>query len=105
MLQQFLTMRLAGGGAMGALVALAGALIGGVLWLCGSRFSRSLITLLGVAVGASLGLRVPQWTGAPLSNWATAMGGAVILGASGFVFHRLWIGIALAIILTGWTAM
>src|ERR1051325_2190806 len=105
MLQEFFTMRDAGGGAMATLIALAGVLIGGVLWLFGSRFSRTLITLLGVTVGTQIGLRLPAWAGVPLSNWVTAIAGAAVIGVAGFVLHRFWIGVALSAILTSWVAI
>lgn len=92
-------------GATITLILAAGALIGGALWLLGGRFSRSLITLLSVAIGAFIGLRLPGWMGLSVRGSATAVGGALILGLSGFVWHRLWIGVGLALTLMLWMSV
>jgi hypothetical protein len=85
-----------------ALVAGAGALVGLVLWLAGSRFSRSIVTLLSVAGGAFAGLQLPRQMELPVGGWATAVGGALVLGLIGYALHRLWIGSLLALLLGGW---
>jgi hypothetical protein len=87
------------------LVALAGSLLGAGLWLTGARFSRRLITLLGVAVGAGLGMAMPQWFGWTVHPMACAVGGAVLCGAAGFGLHKLWVGVGLGMVLACWATL
>lgn len=101
-----------------AWLAFVGAAGGGVLWLFGSKFSRSLVTLVAVAIGAAICLNIPRWFDLPIGSWATAVGGALILGIAGYTLHTLWAGLGLALLLgiwgiagtwigyglTGWTA-
>jgi hypothetical protein len=68
--------------------AAALAILGVILWLLGACFSRSLITLAAVAIGTWLGLHVPRWFGISAGTWATAVGGALIFGVSGYIFHN-----------------
>jgi len=82
-----------------AWVAAAGAAFGVVLWLLGSRFSRSLITLVAVATGAAIGLYVPRWVGLSVGSWAGAVGGALSLGVIGYILHRGCVRIGLGILL------
>ena len=65
----------------------------------GARFSRSVYTLAAVAAGAWVGLRVPRWTGWELDVMATAIGGALVLGFSGYLLHRAWVGLTLGLML------
>ena len=44
-------------------VAGACAALGVMLWLCGARFSRSVLSLTAVAAGTVIGMRLPQWRG------------------------------------------
>ena len=83
-------------------LASGGAGIGACLWLGGSLFSRSLVTLGAVALGAFLGLRVPAWAGLPIGDWAIAVAGALILGVFAFVAHKLWSGAILGLLVAAW---
>jgi hypothetical protein len=79
-------------------IALALAGFGLILWLTGAAWSRSLVTLILVAMGTWIGMRLPEWCGWHIDGMATAFGGAIALGAAGYVLHRWWIGLAV-----GWT--
>lgn len=86
-------------------VAIGGAIIGVALWLAGARFSRSLVTLMAVAIGTSVGVRLPGWLGWNIDGMAIGVGGAVLLGASGYLLHRTWIGMYLALLLAVWAGV
>src|SRR5829696_7762977 len=90
--------------AVALLIAVAGALLGGVLWLGGSRFSRTLMTLISVSTGALVGLQVPKWYALGLEGWATAVLGALVFGISGYALHKVWVGMGLGLVLAGWAA-
>ena len=92
-------------GTLALVLAMAGTLIGAGLWLAGARFSRSLITLLLVSLGGWIGLFLPQWFGWAIDGWAPAILLAIVLGASGFVLHRFWVGVGLGLVLAGWAAV
>lgn len=85
-----------------AWVAGGGAAFGVALWLVGSRFSRQLVALVAVAAGAAVGLQIPRWIGLSIGSWAAAIGGALILGLLGFVFHRAFVKIGLAVLMFAW---
>ena len=104
-IQQFFTGRLHEAPATVAYLALAGALVGLVLWLVGARFSRPIITLTLVALGAWVGIRFPRWTLIPISPWATCIGLALMLGVLGWILHRAWVGVGLSLILACWVAV
>lgn len=87
------------------LIAVVGAFLGGVLWLGGSRFSRTLMTLISVSTGAFIGLQVPQWFATGLEGWATAVLGALVLGISGYALHKVWVGLGLGLVLAIWAAL
>src|SRR5829696_774989 len=91
--------------AVALLIAVAGALLGGVLWLGGSRFSRTLMTLISVSVGALIGLQMPKWWPVGLEGWAMAVLGALMLGISGYALHKVWVGIGLGVVLAVWAAV
>jgi hypothetical protein len=86
-------------------MAMMGACFGASLWLVGARFSRSLITLLLVTVGAGVGLLLPRWCGWGIDGWVTAIGAALALGASGFFMHRFWVGVGLGLVVAAWAAV
>lgn len=88
-----------------ALFALGGAALGGFLWLAGSRFSQGLVTLMAVAVGAWGGLCLPRWLLLPIAPWATAVGGALVLGLLGYGMHRMFVGLGLALVLALWVGL
>jgi hypothetical protein len=73
-----------------------------VLWLAGSRFSRSLVTLLAVSVGAVVGMHLPGWMGWSVDPMGVAFCGALALGLSGYLLHTTWIGVALSAVLALW---
>src|SRR5688572_12193485 len=83
----------------GLVIALAVAAAGLLLSVVGARFSRSVYALAAVAAGAWVGLRVPRWTGWELDVMATAIGGALVLGFSGYLLHRAWVGLTLGLML------
>ena len=78
------------------LVAGACAALGVVLWLCGARFSRSILSLVAVAAGTVIGMKLPAWRGWQVDGMGLAVGGAIVLGAGAFLFHRTCIGALLA---------
>lgn len=65
------------------------------LWLVGARFSRSILTLAGVAAGTVVGMRLPGWCGWQVEGMGVAVGGAILLGTFAFLFHRTYIGLLL----------
>jgi hypothetical protein len=85
MLQEWLARLPQDAGPRGLACALLMAVAGLVLWLVGARFSRSIFTLLGVAAGAWVGLRVPRWMGWEIDAMAIAIGGALVLGLAGYL--------------------
>src|SRR5690242_6728699 len=87
------------------MIAIMGAALGGILWLGGSRFSRTLMTLVSVSAGALIGLQVPKWFTIGLEGWATAVLGALVLGISGYLLHKLWVGMGLGLVLGVWAAV
>src|SRR5476651_527400 len=89
-------------GAAALTIALAGAAAGAVLWLSGARFSRTLVGLAAVAVGAVVGMELPRRLGWTISGAGPAVGLALMCGLMGYLFHRLWIGIGLGTVLAGW---
>jgi len=86
-------------------MAMAGVALGAGLWLAGTCFSRSIITLLLVAIGSFAGKRLPGWMGWSIDPMATAVGGAILLGISGYLLHQYWVGIGLGLVLAAWTAL
>lgn len=92
-------------GALGHFVAIAGTLLGAVLWVLGARFSRMIVTLTGVCIGGSMGMYLPKWFGWDISGAAVAVGAALALGLSGFLLHRLWLGACLGSALACWAAL
>lgn len=79
--------------------------IGALLWLAGSRFSQALVTLAAVGVGAYLGKRLPGWMHSEIDPIGTSFGAAMLLGILGYVYHRMWVGAGLGLLLAGWSAV
>jgi hypothetical protein len=102
---EILAGRLEGAGTTALFVAMVGALVGMLVWLVGARFSRGIITLAMVTVGAWVGLRVPRFMDWPVSNWATCVSGALLLGLTGYCWHRIWVGVGLAVVMTSWAGL
>jgi len=86
-------------------VAVTGALVALALWMLGARFSRSIITLLTVAVGCYVGMRLPGWAGWGIDGMATGVLCATLLGISGFVCHRFWIAVGVGSLLAVWASI
>jgi hypothetical protein len=86
-------------------VCLAGAALGAALWLTAGRWSRSIITLCTVALGAYVGVRLPEWFGWSIDGMGTCFGGAMLLGFTGYVLHRFWVGVGLGSVLACWAAL
>lgn len=81
----------------------AGAVVvGAVLWLAGGRFSRGLLALGGVAVGALVGVHLPRWYGWPVDGAAVGVGAAIALGTAAYAFHRTWVGVLFGATLAFW---
>src|SRR5512145_3174993 len=80
------------------------AAVGGVLWLIGSVITRFTTTLLTVALGAVIGMQLPRWFGWNISGAGPAVGGAVLLGISGFAVHAGWMGVLLGLLSSVWSA-
>jgi hypothetical protein len=92
-------------GSAAAVMATLGAIAGLVLWLAGARFSRTLMALVAVAAGALIGSALPRWCGWTISGMGPAVGLAVVLGVSGFVLHRVWVGMGLGAVLALWASL
>ncbi|HEY7091243.1 MAG TPA: hypothetical protein VH518_24315 [Tepidisphaeraceae bacterium] len=92
-------------GTMGLIIALAGSALGVAMWLAGSRFSKPVITLLTVLIGATIGMHLPQWFGWEISGAGPAVGAALVLGVTGYALHGVWVGIGLGAVLASWTAL
>ena len=99
MVQEWLTRLPQDAGPRGLMFALIAAAAGLVLWVCGARFSRSIFTLVGVAAGAWVGLRVPRWMGWEIDAMAIAIGAALVIGLAGYLLHMAWVGLTLGTLL------
>lgn len=86
------------------LVATACAMLGIVLWLCGARFSRAILSLVAVAAGTVIGMHLPEWRGWQIDGMGLAVGGAIVLGSGAFLFHRTCVGAMLGAGLMLWAA-
>ena len=82
-----------------------GALAGVILWFAGSRYTRLIITLGTLAVGAVIGMILPRQMGWDINTMATAVAGAIIFGIAGFILYRACLGVGLAFVLALWTAI
>jgi len=113
MLQELLQLLPAWSGTQTTALSIAGGsvFVGLALWLAGARFSRHMVTLILTAIGAGVGLHLPQWMNWSISGAGTAVGGAIALGVIGFLLHRFWIGISLGTVMalfaafTTWTLL
>src|SRR3954471_14599015 len=83
-------------------LTMIGTAVGAVLWIGGVKMSRPIVTLVTVLIGAGVGMQLPRWFNWSVSGAGPAVGGAVILGVSGFVLHRMWMGIGLGLLLALW---
>jgi hypothetical protein len=105
MVQQLLPLLPHDIGQAALVAALFGTLVGAGLWLAGARFSRPMVTLLAVSIGAVLGRALPTWMEWNVNSMATAVGGAIVLGTSGFILHRVWVGLGLGLLLACWATL
>src|SRR5215211_6632961 len=105
MIQQLLSLLPKEINSLALMIAVAGAFLGGILWLGGSRFSRTLVTLISVSTGALIGLQFPKWFALGLEGWATAVLGALLFGISGYALHKVWVGLGLGLVLAGWAGL
>jgi hypothetical protein len=85
--------------------AAVGAFGGAVLWVIGARFSVYFITLSAVAIGTSIGVALPRWCAWKVDGSGTAVGGAILLGASAYWLHRAWVGAWFGSVLALWAAL
>jgi hypothetical protein len=92
-------------GMVALVLATLGIFVGVGLWLAGARFSRSILTLTAVALGTSVGMRLPQWCGWSIDGMGPGVGAAVVLGLSAYVLHRLWVGLCLGSIVAIWATL
>ncbi|MGD0137911.1 MAG: hypothetical protein ABSD28_03480 [Tepidisphaeraceae bacterium] len=92
-------------GTITLIAAVVGSIMGLSLWIAGARMSRSMLTLAAVAMGTAIGMKLPLWCHWQVDPMAPAVGGAMVLGVSAYVFHRIWVGAWLGAVLTVWTAL
>jgi hypothetical protein len=92
-------------GTITLVVSLVGTLIGVGLWLSGARHSRTILTLVAVALGAVIGMKLPHWRHWSIDPMAPAVGLSVVLGLSAFSLHRLWVGFWLGLVLAAWATL
>ena len=78
----------------------AGVAIGAILWLVGARFSRYLVTLGGVAIGAYAGRAAPAVFGWEIDPMGPAFGLALVIGAIAFLAHRVVVAWLLGVVLS-----
>jgi len=92
-------------GTAALVLAMIAALAGVGLWLLGAKFSRGLITLSLVSIGASIGMKLPEWFDWHIAGWATGLLGALLLGVAGYALHRFWVGVGLGLVLACWAGL
>jgi hypothetical protein len=92
-------------GLLALVLAILGAGLGVALWLCGSKYSRKLVTLLTVTLGMLVGLQLPGWFGWGLDAWAASVLAAIVFGVTGYAWHKAWIGTGLGLVLACWAAV
>lgn len=88
-----------------ALFCLLGLVAGLFLWVSGAVWSRGLVTLVAVTLGALLGMYVPRWQLWPINSMALAVLGAVGFGLSAYLVERLWMGLTFGFVLACWAAL
>jgi hypothetical protein len=81
------------------------AAVGAVVWLTGNLWSRWVITLFTVLLGATIGMQMPQWFGWNISGAGPAVGMAVVLGVTGYAVHGGWVGVLLGTVLALWAGL
>jgi len=89
-----------------ALIMISAAAVAGlILWLVGARYSRPILTLVGVAFGTVFGLKLPQWYGWHIEPMATAVALSLVLGLTAYGLHRLWVGAYLGVAWVAWVTL
>jgi hypothetical protein len=81
---------------------IATAALGLVLWVVGGRYTQPLMALIGVFCGGIIGRQIPSWLGWSIDTMTPTVALAILIGISGFVFHRAWAAIALGGIFALW---
>lgn len=102
MLQELLQLLPPDAGDTGKWIGLLTAIIGVFFWLAGARFSRQMITLAMVALGAWVGKKIPGWFEWNFSPAAPATALAVLGGVAGYALHRFWVGVMLGFAVAFW---
>jgi len=74
-------------------LVLLGAVMGAATLLLGGLRSRAAITLLVMCAGIAIGRAMPWWFGWSTEPNATAILGAIVGAALGFLLHRFWIAV------------
>ncbi|HVT88369.1 MAG TPA: hypothetical protein VHD56_05920 [Tepidisphaeraceae bacterium] len=105
MIQEWLQFLPQNAGNGGLTLAIVGSLIGAGIWLLGARYSRMILTLATVLLGAVIGMHLPEWLGWNVSGAGPAVGGALILGITGYAISAMWVGIGFGMILASWAAL
>lgn len=99
MLQELLTWLPQGAGRAWLAGAVVCAAAGLFLWAAGARVSRSVFTLLGVALGAWGALLLGRRLWPEVEPMGLACGGALVLGLAGYLLHTMWVGLTLGTLL------
>ncbi|MGA3065901.1 MAG: hypothetical protein ABSF29_03535 [Tepidisphaeraceae bacterium] len=86
-------------------VSAVGAIVGLVLWVIGLRVGRVILTLVAVAMGTGIGMKLPQWFNWSIDPMATGTGLALVLGLGAYTLHKFWLGTWLGALLTAWAAV
>ena len=77
---------------------------GAVMWICGAKLSKWLVTLTTVLLGATIGMQMPKWFGWNISGAGPAVGMAVVLGVTGYAVQGGWLGALLGLMFALWGA-
>jgi hypothetical protein len=88
--------------------AIIAAALGVFVWLLGARFGKSVLALIGVGLGAWVGMNLPRWYGWQFDGMALGMGCALVAGFMAYLLHTSWVGtsllanLAILFALTAW---
>jgi hypothetical protein len=63
-----------------------------------------LTALFAVFIGACIGRQIPLWMGWKIDAMTLTVAGAVVIGLSGFIYHRVWAAIGMGLTLSVWGA-
>jgi hypothetical protein len=86
-------------------ISAGGTFVGLILWLIGVRIGRVILTLVAVAMGTAIGMKMPQFFHWSIDPMATGTGLALVLGLGAYALHRIWLGTWLGLLLTAWAAL